>query len=156
MPIIFSFNRMAPIHHIPIELLRAIFDLAVYSQPLPDDRDPRRLTAEVVLSHVCRHWRQVALDNPLLWTLIHFRTHAHFNRARTYLDLAHAVCDAAGVSRRVEFIPMPDALRGQYQSFTEARMDRLRAAGYAGQFTPLEDGVRRYVQHYLGSGAPYA
>ena len=40
-------------------------------------------------------------------------------------------------------------MRGQYQSFTEARMDRLRAAGYAGQFTPLEEGVRRYVQEYL-------
>ena len=75
--------------------------------------------------------------------------------ARTYLDLAHAVCDAAGVARRVEFVPMPAALQGQYQSFTEARMDRLRAAGYPGQFTPLEDGVRRYVQHHLASGAPY-
>lgn len=75
--------------------------------------------------------------------------------ARTYLDLAHAVCDAAGVPRAVEFIPMPTALQGQYQSFTEARMDRLRAAGYPGQFTPLEDGIRRYVQRHLASGAPY-
>jgi ADP-L-glycero-D-manno-heptose 6-epimerase len=70
-------------------------------------------------------------------------------RARTYLDLAHAVCDAMGVARRVEFVAMPERLRGQYQSFTEARMDRLRAAGYPGQFTSLEDGVRRYVQSYL-------
>ena len=75
--------------------------------------------------------------------------------ARTYLDLAHAVCDAAGVARAVEFVPMPAALRGQYQSFTEARMDRLRGAGYAGQFTPLEDGVHRYISGYLASGAPY-
>jgi ADP-L-glycero-D-manno-heptose 6-epimerase len=28
-------------------------------------------------------------------------------------------------------------------------MDRLRAAGYVGQFTPLEEGVRRYVQDHL-------
>ena len=32
---------------------------------------------------------------------------------------------------RCEFIDMPDSLRGQYQSFTQAPMDRLRAAGYA-------------------------
>jgi ADP-L-glycero-D-manno-heptose 6-epimerase len=70
-------------------------------------------------------------------------------RARTYLDLAHAVSDAAGQPRAVEFIDMPASLRGQYQSFTEAPMDRLRAAGYTGQFTPLEEGVRRYVQDYL-------
>ena len=42
----------------------------------------------------------------------------------------------------------------QYQSFTEARMDRLRAAGYGGQFTPLEEGVRRYVQDYLAQARP--
>src|SRR5271165_5061281 len=69
--------------------------------------------------------------------------------ARSYADLAHAVCDAAGVARRIAFIDMPEALRGQYQSFTEADIARLRAAGFAGQFTPLEEGVRRYVQDYL-------
>ena len=74
--------------------------------------------------------------------------------ARSYLDLAHAVCDAAGMPRRVEFVPMPDALRGQYQSYTCADMTRLRDAGYGGQFTPLEEGVRRYVS-LLGSPDPY-
>jgi len=45
----------------------------------------------------------------------------------------------------VEFIDMPETLRGRYQSFTEAPVTRLRAAGYSGQFTPLEDGVARYA-----------
>jgi ADP-L-glycero-D-manno-heptose 6-epimerase len=72
-------------------------------------------------------------------------------RARTYLDLAHAVSDAAGQPRKVEFIDMPASLRGQYQSFTRAPMDRLRAAGYAGQFTPIEEGIRRYVQDNLAT-----
>jgi ADP-L-glycero-D-manno-heptose 6-epimerase len=76
-------------------------------------------------------------------------------RARSYLDLAHAVCDAAGVERRIEFIDMPAALRGQYQSFTEAGTARLRAAGYAGQFTPLEEAIRSYVQNYLTQPDPY-
>ena len=75
--------------------------------------------------------------------------------ARTYLDLAHAVCDAMDRPRAVEFVDMPEALRGQYQSFTEASPDRLRAAGYAGQFTPLEDGIRRYVQAHLHAPSPY-
>ena len=76
-------------------------------------------------------------------------------QARTYLDLAHAVSDAAGQPRQVEFIDMPDSLRGQYQSFTRAPMDRLRAAGYGGQFTPLEEGIRRYVQNHLASADKY-
>ena len=89
----------------------------------------------------------------MLWLLDRPAVNGLFNlgtgTARSYLDLAHAVCDAAGRPRSVEFIDMPQALHGQYQSFTEARMDRLRAAGYSGQFTPLEEGVRRYVQEYL-------
>ena len=91
----------------------------------------------------------------LLWLLDTPGVNGLFNlgtgTARTYLDLAHAVCDAAGRERRVEFIDMPASLRGQYQSFTQAPMDRLRAAGYAGQFTPLEEGIRRYVQDHLAT-----
>jgi len=76
-------------------------------------------------------------------------------QARTYLDLAHAISDAAGQPRKVEFIDMPASLRGQYQSFTQAPMGRLRAAGYAGQFTPLEEGIRRYVQDHLATEDPF-
>jgi len=76
-------------------------------------------------------------------------------QARSYLDLAHAVCDAAGMPRNVTFIDMPEALRGQYQSFTQAELGGLRGAGYAGQFTPLEEGVRRYVQEHLAKADPY-
>jgi ADP-L-glycero-D-manno-heptose 6-epimerase len=75
--------------------------------------------------------------------------------ARTYLDLARAVCAAAGVERDVAFIDMPEALRGQYQSFTQAPVERLRAAGYAAPFTPLEAGVARYVRDYLARPDPY-
>lgn len=96
----------------------------------------------------------------MLWLLETPKVSGLFNlgtgQARTYLDLAHAVCDASGVPRRVEFIDMPASLRGQYQSFTQAPMDRLRAAGYAGPFTPLEEGIRRYVQDYLATPNPYA
>jgi ADP-L-glycero-D-manno-heptose 6-epimerase len=95
----------------------------------------------------------------LLWLLDSPHVNGLFNLgtgvARSYLDLAHAVCDAAGVPRNVEFIEMPAPLRGQYQSFTQASVGRLRAAGYPGQFTPLEEGVRRYVQDYLTQPDPY-
>ncbi len=91
-------------------------------------------------------------DNPGVSGLFNLGT----GRARTYLDLAHTVCDAAGKPRAVEFIDTPRELKGQYQSFTQASMDRLRTAGYSGQFTPLEEGVRRYVQEYLAAAEPYA
>ena len=75
--------------------------------------------------------------------------------ARNYLDLAHAVCAAAGVAPDIEFVDMPARLHGQYQSFTQAPMARLYAAGYAGQFTPLEAGIGRYVRDHLSRTDPY-
>ncbi len=70
-------------------------------------------------------------------------------RARSFRELAEATFAAAGRAPEIEFIEMPKALRGRYQYFTEARMDRLKAAGYPGAFTPLEAGVKHYVDSYL-------
>jgi len=70
-------------------------------------------------------------------------------KARSFADLATAVFDALGKAPRIEFIDTPHEIRDRYQYFTEASMDRLRAAGYPGQFTSLEEGVRRYVQDFL-------
>lgn len=76
-------------------------------------------------------------------------------QARSYRDLAHAVCDATGVTRDISYIDMPTELAGQYQSFTEARVERLRAAGFGQPFTKLEEGVRLYIQNYLSKSDPY-
>lgn len=70
-------------------------------------------------------------------------------QARTYLDLAYAVCDAMNVSKKVDFVEMPDALKGQYQYFTQAHMEKIRKAGYTKPFTSLEDGIGQYIQDYL-------
>ena len=56
---------------------------------------------------------------------------------------------------RITYVDTPEAIRDKYQYFTEARMKRLRAAGYPGQFTPLEEGVRRYVRDFLATDDPY-
>ncbi len=69
-------------------------------------------------------------------------------RARTWVDLAKATFAAMGREPKIEFIEMPDALQGKYQYFTQASVAKLRAAGYSKTFTPLEDGVRDYVQGY--------
>lgn len=95
----------------------------------------------------------------ILWLLEHPEVNGIYNcgtgQARTYLDLAHAVCDAAGIFRKVEFIDMPEALHGQYQNFTQADMTRLRNVGYQKPFTSLEDGVGMYIQDYLLKADPY-
>lgn len=75
--------------------------------------------------------------------------------ARTFEDLAKATFAARGEPPRIEFIDMPEHLKGRYQNFTEACIDRLRAAGYDAPMTSLEEGVRLYVQTYLSQPDPY-
>ena len=70
-------------------------------------------------------------------------------KARTWLDLTRAVFAAMGRETKIEFIEMPKDLQGKYQYFTEAKTEKLRAAGYEHPFTSLEDGVRDYVHGYL-------
>ena len=95
----------------------------------------------------------------MLWLLATPHVNGLFNlgtgNARSYEHLAAAVCRAADVPVRAEFIDMPAALVGHYQSFTQANMTRLREAGYKGEFTVLEEGVRRYVQDFLTQPDPY-
>jgi ADP-L-glycero-D-manno-heptose 6-epimerase len=69
--------------------------------------------------------------------------------ARSFLDLTRAIFAALGRNDDIRFVPMPEDLRGKYQYFTQARMDRLRAAGYAHPPTGIEDGVRSYVRDVL-------
>ncbi|MEQ1518006.1 MAG: ADP-glyceromanno-heptose 6-epimerase [Usitatibacteraceae bacterium] len=45
----------------------------------------------------------------------------------------------------IEYTAFPDALKGKYQSFTQADLTNLRAAGYAGDFLTVEQGVSRYI-----------
>jgi ADP-L-glycero-D-manno-heptose 6-epimerase len=63
-------------------------------------------------------------------------------KSRSFNDVARAViaCHGRGT---IDYIPMPDDLVAAYQAHTEADLSRLRAAGYAEDFTALEDGVRQ-------------
>jgi ADP-L-glycero-D-manno-heptose 6-epimerase len=76
-------------------------------------------------------------------------------RARTWLDLARALFEAARQPCNIEFIDMPQTLAEKYQYFTEAQMSRLKAAGYDRPFTSLEEGVSKYVRSYLATDDPY-
>jgi ADP-L-glycero-D-manno-heptose 6-epimerase len=95
----------------------------------------------------------------VLWLVDHPTVSGLFNlgtgQARSWLDLAHALFDAVAEPRRIQFIDMPAELIEKYQYFTQARIDRLRAAGYERPFTALEAGVSRYVRNYLTTNDPY-
>lgn len=69
--------------------------------------------------------------------------------ARTWNDLARAVFAAMHSEPAIDYIPMPEPLRGKYQYYTCADVTRLRESGYTAPITSLEDAVRDDVQQYL-------
>jgi ADP-L-glycero-D-manno-heptose 6-epimerase len=90
----------------------------------------------------------------VLWILDQQRFCGLYNlgtgQARSFLDLATAVFAAMGQAPEITYVDMPEAIRGRYQYFTEARMQRLRAAGYSAPFLSVEDGAAAYVAWLKG------
>ncbi len=96
----------------------------------------------------CLWW---LLENPKVNGILNLGTgeEASWNR------LAKALFKAMGKKAAIDFIDMPDNIRGQYQYHTRADISRLRKAGYKGVFRPVETGVEDYVKRYLTKENPY-
>lgn len=73
-------------------------------------------------------------------------------RAETWNSLAGAVFKAMNKPVNIEYIDMPDFLRGKYQYYTCADISKLRNAGYTAEVTPLEDTVADYICNYTSCG----
>ncbi len=93
------------------------------------------------------------------WLLANPKVNGLYNlgtgKARSFEDLAKALFAALGKPLAITYGDMPEELRAKYQYFTEAEMERLKAAGYTEPFTSLEDGVKDYVQNYLAKDDQY-
>jgi ADP-L-glycero-D-manno-heptose 6-epimerase len=88
-------------------------------------------------------------------------------RASTYNEMAAATVNACRRAEGepvlslpelqaqgvIQYIPFPPELAGKYQSYTEADIGRLRAAGYAREMSGVDAGVGRYVAALL-AGEP--
>jgi ADP-L-glycero-D-manno-heptose 6-epimerase len=91
------------------------------------------------------------LDSPSVSGIFNVGT----GKARSFRDMISALFRALGHKPNIEYIGMPEAIRSQYQYFTEADVGNLRRAGYNAGFTPLEEAVERYVTQYLDTDDCY-
>jgi ADP-L-glycero-D-manno-heptose 6-epimerase len=99
------------------------------------------------------------LDNPHLSGIFNLGT----GRAQTFNDVATATVNACRAAEGkpaltlpelveqgiLEYIAFPDALKGKYQSFTQADITALRQAGYTEPFADVATGVSRYCERLL-------
>lgn len=95
----------------------------------------------------------------ICWFLDHQDVSGIFNMgtgaARSFLELAASVGRALNCTLDVEFVDMPEAVRSQYQYYTQANMKKMRDHGMSVNFTSLEDGVADYVGRYLDQADRY-
>lgn len=110
----------------------------------PDYKDGQQLRDFVYVKDVA---------NVILWLMQHKPESGLYNvgtgEARSFFDLADNTFKALHLKTNIQFIDTPLDIRDKYQYFTEAKMDKLRKAGYDKPFTTLEDGVNDYVTNYL-------
>ncbi|MEI8295533.1 MAG: ADP-glyceromanno-heptose 6-epimerase [Alphaproteobacteria bacterium] len=95
----------------------------------------------------------------MLWFHQHPELSGLFNtgtgQARSFNDLATAVFKAMSRDTNIIYVDMPESLQSQYQSFTQANMEKLTQIGYSQPFLSLEEGVESYVKNYLAKENPY-
>ncbi len=84
-----------------------------------------------------------------LWFSEHPECSGIFNvgsgRASTFNEVANAIIDWHGKGEIV-YIPFPEQLKDSYQSFTEADIGALTAAGYEAGFMDVRSGVSAYLK----------
>lgn len=95
----------------------------------------------------------------ILWFVDNPQVSGIFNigsgRAQSFVELVEAIGAALEVPVKIEFIEMPEALRGKYQYFTEADMSKCARVGLDTRFHSVEEGVADYVRHYLSAEDRY-
>ncbi len=88
-----------------------------------------------------------------LFFLEHHDKNGLFNagsgKAHTWNELVTAIFKAMDKPVNIEYVDMPENLRGKYQYFTQAELKKIKDAGYSKPITPLDEGVADYVKNYL-------
>jgi len=69
--------------------------------------------------------------------------------AHSWNDLAAAIFASTGKEKNIEYVPMPEKLKGSYQYYTKAQMGKLSSILPDFEFTTLQAGVRDYVENHL-------
>ena len=78
-----------------------------------------------------------------------------FGQARSWLDMANALFESMNKPVQIDWLEMPDNIKGQYQYFTEANMKKWQQAGMSAPQWPLERAIQDYVQNYLSQQDPW-
>jgi ADP-L-glycero-D-manno-heptose 6-epimerase len=130
-------------------------DVKLFKSHRPDYKDGEQLRDFIYVDDVV---------DVCIWMYEHKPVSGIYNvgtgKARTFNDLAKAVFKSKyslGPSiimlndwtQNIQYIDIPSKIRDNYQYITEAKISKLRKAGYSSNFHELEDGVDKYIKKLL-------
>ena len=75
--------------------------------------------------------------------------------AHSFNELAELVIAFSGITGKIEYIDMPDSIKECYQNYTAAHIKKILSKKVVNKFTPLVDGVEKYIKNYLQDGITY-
>ena len=124
--------------------IKADGEIRLFKSCNPDYEDGGQLRDFVYVKDIC---------SVIKWLLEHPMVNGLFNvgtgRAQSFRELAEATFHALGMKPNIKYIDMPEKLRGKYQYYTKAEMQKLQDMGYDKTFADLQQGVTDYVQNHL-------
>ena len=141
-------GRMASVIFHSVNQIRKDGFVKLFRSHRPDYKDGQQLRDFVYVKDVIKvcFW---LMENRPASGLYNLGT----GKARSFEDLVKATYAGLDLPVNIVYIDMPLDIRDKYQYFTEANMNKLRAAGYTDKFYSLEEGVVDYVKNYLSKGA---
>lgn len=118
--------------------------ISLFASDIPEYPDGGQMRDFIYVKDACE----------VMWKILQSKqSHGIINlgtgKARTWNDLAHAVFKALCKDSDIRYVSMPDSLKGQYQYYTQAVMDKLQSSSSAHQFLELEDSIADYVVNHL-------
>lgn len=137
-------GRMASVIYHAFHQIRNTGHLKLFKSHHPDYSDGGQLRDFIYVQDVLNMMIELRKLSPASG-LYNFGT----GTARTFLDLGKACFHAMDLEPQIEFIDMPDDLRGKYQYFTEADMSKWVNASLTMPSFTLESGIRDYITEYL-------
>jgi ADP-L-glycero-D-manno-heptose 6-epimerase len=137
-------GHMASVAWKAFNTIKETGSFSLFKSHRPDYKDGEQMRDFVYVKDCCEI---------MWWFLRNPSVNGIFNvgsgKARSWNDLLNAVFAAMGKPVAISYIDMPANLQSQYQYFTEAPMEKLRAAGYTASLHTLEGGVMDYVTNHL-------
>ena len=132
------------------ENVKAGGTVRLFKSKHPEFEDGKQLRDFVYVKDCC---------NVILWFYKGHGDNGIYNigsgKARSFLDLIHAIGFASSVTPKIEFVDLPVELEEKYQYFTQANMVKVFRQGFDQPLTQLEDGVADYITNYLSRNDQY-